>query len=539
MATFRGLAALALILTFSSCCYLTTPTSATPDSDGFLQCLLGNIPSGLIYTQGASNFTDVLASSVHNPRVYTGDMVRPLCIVTATDASHVQAAVRCGRAHGVRVRVRSGGHDYEGLSYRSLQQGDVFGVVDLAGIRAITVGSDAVWPLAPTAWVESGATLGELYYTVAKNNSEVAFPAGICPTIGVGGHFSGGGIGMLMRKFGLSIDNILDAKLVNADGDLVDRAAMGEDLFWAIRGGGGGNFGIVVSWKVSLVKVPSTVTAFNIVRTVDQGAIDVLTRWQEVGPTLPFDINMRVIIMGQQVTFQSLYLGKCSDVVPMLSNLFPELGMTGGDCLEMTWLQSVVFFNSWNPNAPVESLLSRGTSLSTFTKNKSDYVRRAIAKDDWNKIFPWFAMDGAGMIILEPHGGFIDTIPASATPYPHRSGVLYNIQYITFWPWGNDGSAATSWINNFYDFMGQYVCKNPRVAYVNYRDLDIGVNTVVNDVTTFDGGKVWGEKYFAGNFRRLAAVKAAVDPTDFFRSEQSIPPLVQGNRWGKRLGLHE
>ena len=85
--------------------------------------------------------------------------------------------------------------------------------------------------------------------------------------------------------------------------------------------------------------------------------------------------------------------------------------------------------------------------------------------------------------------------------------------------------------------MGQFVTKNPRAAYVNYRDLDIGENTVVNDVSTLDGGKVWGERYFAGNFRRLAAVKGAVDPTDFFRNEQSIPPLLQGNnRWGKRLG---
>ncbi|XP_025810596.1 berberine bridge enzyme-like 8 [Panicum hallii] len=533
----RGLA-LALILSFSSLCYLGAPSSAaTSDPDGFLQCLWGSVPSGLIYTQGASNFTDVLASSVRNPRLFTADTARPLCVVTATDGSHVQAAVRCGRAHAVRLRVRSGGHDYEGLSYRSLQQGEVFAVVDLAGLRAVAVSADdAAWP-APTAWVESGATLGELYYTVARNNSGLAFPAGICPTIGVGGHFSGGGIGMLMRRFGLAADNILDAKLVNADGELIDRAAMGEDLFWAIRGGGGGNFGIVVSWKVSLVRVPSTVTAFNVMRTLDQGAIDVLTRWQEVGPTLPFDINMRAIIQGQQVTFQTLYLGRCSDVVPTLGTFFPELGMTGADCLEMTWLQSVVFFDTWNPSAPVESLLNRRTSLSTFTKNKSDYVRRAIARDDWKNIFPWFAMNGAGMIILEPHGGFIGAIPASATPYPHRSGVLYNIQYIAFWPSGSDGSAATSWINNFYDFMGQYVTKNPREAYVNYRDLDIGENTVVNDVSTFDGGKVWGEKYFAGNFRRLAAVKAAVDPTDFFRNEQSIPPLLQGNnRWGKRLG---
>ncbi|KAG2612175.1 berberine bridge enzyme-like Cyn d 4 [Panicum virgatum] len=536
----RGLA-LALVLSFSSLCYLAAPSPAatTSDPDGFLQCLSGSVPSGLIYTQGASNFTDVLASSVRNPRVFTGDTARPLCVVTATDASHVQAAVRCGRARGVRLRVRSGGHDYEGLSYRSLQRGEVFAVVDLTRLRAIVVsaGGGGAWPAAPTAWVESGATLGELYYTVAGNNSGLAFPAGICPTIGVGGHLSGGGIGMLMRRFGLAADNVLDAKLVTADGDLVDRAAMGEDLFWAIRGGGGGNFGIVVSWKVGLVRVPPTVTALNVMRTLDQGAIDVVNRWQEVGPTLPSDITMRVIIQGQQATFQTLYLGRCGDLVPTLGTFFPELGMTAADCLEMTWLQSVGFFHTWNPNAPVESLLNRGTSLSTFTKNKSDYVRRAIAKDDWKSIFPWFAMSGAGMIILEPHGGFIGTVPPSATPYPHRSGVLYNIQYIAFWPAGSDGSAATSWISNFYDFMGQFVTNNPREAYVNYRDLDIGENTVVNDVSTLDGGKVWGERYFAGNFRRLAAVKGAVDPTDFFRNEQSIPPLLQGNnRWGKRLG---
>ncbi|KAJ1259496.1 hypothetical protein BS78_10G160400 [Paspalum vaginatum] len=521
MTMSRALVSLVFILSLSSCCL---PSLSSATSDGFLQCLWENIPSGLIYTQGAINFTDVLVSSIRNPRLFTNTTVRPLVIVTPTDVSHVQAAVRCGRANGVHLRVRSGGHDYEGLSYRSVRADEVFGVVDLANLRSITVSADAAAGPMSTAWVDSGATLGELYYKIAKNNPEVAFSAGICPTIGVGGHFSGGGIGMMMRRFGLSIDNVIDASLVNADGDLLNRATMGEDLFWAIRGGGGESFGIVVSWKVSLVKVPSTVTAFNIVRSVDQGAIDVLSKWQDVGPTLPNDITIRVIVQGQQATFQSLYLGRCSDLVPVLSTFFPELGMTSGDCLEMTWLQSAVFFNTWNLNVPVESLLSRGTSLSTFTKNKSDYVRRAIPKEAWKSIFPWLTMNGAGMIILEPHGGFIGAVPAGATPYPHRSGVLYNIQYIALWPTGSDGSAATRWISNLYEFMGQYVSKNPREAYVNYRDLDIGQNVVVDDITTFDSGEVWGDKYFAGNFRRLAAVKAAVDPTDFFRNEQSIPP---------------
>ncbi|KAF8741092.1 hypothetical protein HU200_013653 [Digitaria exilis] len=298
-------------------CFHSPPHPPPPPRADFLRCLSASVPSHLLFTPSSPSFASVLSSSVRNPRLLTPTTARPLCIVTATNASHAQSSSSAAARHGVPPSaVRSGGHDYEGLSYRSVRP-EEFAVLDLAGLRAVRVDSGD-----DTAWVDSGATLGELYYTIAKNNPGVAFPAGICPTIGVGGHLSGGGIGMMMRKFGLAVDNVLDAKLVNADGDLVDRAAMGEDLFWAIRGGGGGNFGIVVSWKVNLVKVPSTVTAFNIGRTVGQGAIDVLTRWQDVGPTLPNDINIRVIIQGQQVTFQSLYLGSCSDLVPMLSTLF-------------------------------------------------------------------------------------------------------------------------------------------------------------------------------------------------------------------------
>jgi hypothetical protein len=113
----------------------------------------------------------------------------------------------------------------------------------------------------------------------------------------------------------------------------------------------------------------------------------------------------------------------------------------------------------------------------------------------------------------------------------HTGGVLYSIQYIAFWRSGNDdddddGSPGRNWIS---DFMGQYVTKNPREAYVSYRDLEIGQNTLVDDVSTLDSGKVCGEKYFGGNFQRLATVKGRVDPTYYFRNEQSIPPLLQGN----------
>ncbi|KAI4995640.1 hypothetical protein ZWY2020_035543 [Hordeum vulgare] len=492
--------------------------------DGFLHCLRAkNVPSELVYTQSSSNFTDVLASSIRNGKFFTNATVRPLCIITPGpgDASHVQAAVLCGRRQGVRLRVRSGGHDYEGLSYRSsARPSEVFAVVDLgANLRAVRVNR-----YDSTAWVDSGATIGELYYAVAKNDSRLAFPAGECSTIGVGGHFSGGGIGMMMRKHGLSADKVLDAKLVNADGELLDRAGMGEDLFWAIRGGGGGNFGIVLSWKVQLVQVPSTVVAFNIAKTVEQGAVEILTRWQDVAPCLPNDITLRVIVRGQQAMFQALYLGGCVPLVAMMADQFPELGMTSTDCQPMTWLQSAATpFLSFGTNGTLEeALLDRSTSLSRSNKIKSDYVRRAISKAAWEDIFPWFTKPGAGFVLLEPHGGFMGSVPAAATPYPHRNGVLYVMQYLVGWQQGDDGTAATAWIEGLYELMGQHVSKKPRRAYVNFRDLGIGEN---DDAGTFEGGEAWGESYFVGNYRRLAAVKAAVDPTNYFRNEQSIPPL--------------
>ncbi|XP_040381414.1 berberine bridge enzyme-like Cyn d 4 [Oryza brachyantha] len=516
---------LALVLAVVLCCGCAATVSAAANSssgDDFLRCLTAGVPSQLVVTQGSSSFTSVLASSVRNPRFLAPGTVRPLCVVTPTNASHVQAAVRCGRRHGVRLRVRSGGHDYEGLSYRSVRP-EVFAVVDLAGVRAVRVNRGAA-----TAWVDSGATVGELYYAVAKADPGLAFPAGLCPTIGVGGHFSGGGIGMMMRKYGLSVDNVLDAMVVDANGTLLDKKAMGRDYFWAIRGGGGESFGIVLSWKVRLVPVPRTVTVFNIQKSMDKGAVDAVTKWQTLAPELPEELTIRVVVQNKQARFQSLYLGTCDQLLPVMSSKLPELAMTRADCQEMSWLQSMVYINgAGTTSTPVEVLLNRTTSLSTYTKNKSDYVKQAISKASWEKIFPWFDGAGAGLIILEPNGGRVSAIADGDTPYPHRAGVLYNIQYVAFWP-TTATAAVPDWIKNVYKFMEPFVSSNPRAAYVNYRDLDIGENTVTaGGVTSYESGRLWGEKYFgAANFRRLALTKGKVDAGDYFQNEQSIPPLV-------------
>ncbi|KAL6603942.1 hypothetical protein ACP70R_044303 [Stipagrostis hirtigluma subsp. patula] len=512
----------ALVLIFCILCCYAPATSSSASSGDFLHCLSANIPAQLVFTQSSPSFTSVLVSSIRNPKFLAPGTVRPLCIVTPTNASHVQATVLCGRRHGVRIRVRSGGHDYEALSYRSVRP-EVFAVVDLAHLRAVRVNRRAA-----TAWVDSGATVGDLYYAVAKaSNHRLAFPAGLCPTIGVGGHFSGGGFGLLQRKYGVAVDNVLDAVLVDAKGRLLDKKAMGRDVFWAIRGGGGESFGIVLSWQVKLVPFPPKVTAFIVPVSVDDGAVDVTTKWQEVAPALPEDLFLRILIQGKVATFQAMYLGSCDALLPVMRRRLPELGMNRTHCREMTWIESVLYMYVGSGAAiPATDMLNRTIPMDSSYKATSDYVVNAIPRDAWAEIFAWLAKPNAGLMILDPYGGEISSVPESATPFPHRAGVLYNIQYMNFWAAGKDGAANKKWIREFYAFMEPYVSKNPRQAYFNYRDLDLGENVVVGNVSSYKAGKVWGEKYFKGNYRRLAIAKGKIDPEDYFRNEQSIPPLV-------------
>ncbi|CAN0923301.1 Berberine bridge enzyme-like 18 [Linum grandiflorum] len=400
--------------------------------DSILDCLHSSNLSQLIYLPENSTYTSVLQSSIKNSRFNKTATIKPSIIVTPDSVPQIQATILCSKTHNAHIRIRSGGHDYEGLSYTSQNHSSsTFLLLDLIRFRNITIYEQ-------TAWVQAAVTTGELYYRINQMSPTLAFPSGICPTVGT-----------LLRKYGLAADNVVDANLIDAEGRFLDRASMGEDLFWAIRGSGGNTFGIVIAWKIRLVWVPAKVTACN----------------------------------------------------------------------------------GFPPEIPLESLLDRTISAtgSAKFKGKSDYVKDPIPMSGlegmWEKLKEVDA--GTGGLIMAAYGGKMKEISESSIPFPHRDGIIYQVEEVTFWV--EDGEEAAdrqiNWLRGLYDYMAPFVSKNPREAYVNYRDLDLGTNGG-GSAGSYRRARSWGRKYFKGNFERLVKVKTAVDAGNLFRNEQSIPPLI-------------
>ncbi|CAL9242018.1 unnamed protein product [Arabidopsis halleri] len=512
--------------------WVSSDSNSLPSRDQFLSCMSTHSgssfinPKSFIHKPDSRLYTNFSQSLSQNDRFLTLNFTsqKPILIVTPRTESEIQRSILCSRKLGVQVRTKSGGHDYEGLSYLSLHS--PFIILDLVNVRSIEINL-----VDETAWVGAGATIGELYYKIAKLSKIHGFPAGTCPSVGVGGHFSGGGFGAMMRKHGLAADNIVDARFVDANGRIYNsRREMGEDLFWAIRGGGAASFGVVVSWKMKLVRVPEKVTCFTRSLPFTQNMTKVVHRWQHIAAELEDNLFIRVIVSNSggsvQATFQANHLGGIDKLIPLMNQKFPELGLRLQDCSEMSWIDSIMYFN-WKKGQPLETLLDREQRYNDlYFKAKSDFVKNPIPEIGLEGIWKRFHEVESPMMIMEPLGGKMYEIGERETPFPHRRGNLYNIQYMVKWRVKDIGEMEkhVRWMRLLYRYMRVYVSRSPRGAYLNYRDLDLGMNKGIN--TSFEDARLWGFRYFGSNFKRLAMVKGKIDPTNFFRNEQSVPPLV-------------
>nr|TKW08859.1 LOW QUALITY PROTEIN: hypothetical protein SEVIR_6G052600v2 [Setaria viridis] len=384
----------------------------------------------------------------------------------------IQRAVLCARNASLAIRVRAGGHSYEGLSYTTENHVPFVDIDVACTVSASTRPRRRSGPSPARRWA-----------------STLAFPGGTCSTLGLGGFVSGGGFGLLSRKHGLAADNVLDETLVDAGGRALTRATMDADVFWAIRGGGGGSWGVVYSWKLRLVHVPATITVFDIER---RGPADLIAglihKWQYVGPHLPdeFYISTRIYFKPKPTNGGNLTMSFTGQVlVPkhlalsVLNKAYPELRLAESELAEVSWVESTAKF---------AGLYSIG--VGEYAKRKSDYVQAPISKPDMVKIARYMtAAPTEGSIQLNPYGAAMARIGSGEVPFPHRAGFLYSVQYAVDWKAAENGRAG--------EFMG-----NPRGAYVNYVDLDLGTN----------------------NWTDATGQKSKIDPRNVFNNAQSIPP---------------
>ncbi|XP_011013633.1 PREDICTED: tetrahydrocannabinolic acid synthase-like [Populus euphratica] len=273
---------------------------------------------------------------------------------------------------------------------------------------------------------------------------------------------------------------------------------------------------------------------FTVTKSLEQGATKILFRWQQVADKLDEDLFVRVNIQtvnvsnkgGRTITtsYDALFLGDANRLLQVMRESFPELGLTRQECIETSWINSTVYLGGYTIKISPEVLLQRRNILKHYFKAKSDFVRQPIPETALKGLWEIMLEEDKPAIVLTPYGRNMGKISESQTPFPHRKGTLFMIQYLANWRDAKENVRKhTDWTRMVYRYMKPCASMFPRQAYVNYRDLDLGMNKETN--TSFPGVSGWGTKYFKDNFYRLVRVKTKVDPDNFFRHEQSIPTL--------------
>ncbi|MGH2991286.1 MAG: FAD-binding oxidoreductase [Solirubrobacterales bacterium] len=424
---------------------------------------------------------------------------RPACIARCAGVADVVAAVRFAREHDLEIAVRGGGHNVAGTAVC-----DDGIVIDLSAMRAVSV--DAA---ARTAWVQGGALWGDVDHETQAHG--LATTGGIIGHTGVAGLTLGGGIGFLMRKHGLAVDNLLAAEVVTAEGRIV-RASADEhpDLFWALRGGGG-NFGLVTSFRFALHPVGPTVMAGPVFWAADDTA-DVLRFYRDFAAEAPDELGT-VVRLG---------------TVPPLPVIPEELHWRPAIAVACCYAGAVE-----DGDRALRDLRRFGTPLVDLLST-SPYAAFQGALDDtvlhgWH--YYWKATNLAGLsddviAVVADHayaagsprsyvgmfhmGGAVARVPHDDTAYAARD-VAHNIVIDAVWlpdESGDRAAAETAWARRFLQALQPHRAGG---VYINFLDSD-------------DDSTRVREAYGHQTYRRLAEVKANYDPDNAFHHNKNIKP---------------
>ena len=428
-------------------------------------------------------------------RVWNGSIDRrPALIARCAGVPDVVSAVRFARAHGPLVAVRGGGHSFPG---HSVCDGGL--VIDLSPMKGIRID-----PEARTVRAQAGVLLGELDH--ATQDSGLAVPAGIVTHTGLSGLTLGGGIGMLMRKHGLTIDNLLSADVITADGEFV-RASEEEnaDLFWGLRGGGG-NFGIVTDFEFRLHEVGPTVVAGPVFWAMSE-AENVLRFYRDWIAGAPDELMTIVVhrkapplpVVPQELHGQPVvaivccYCGSVEEgervVRPLKDFGSPVLDL----CEPKPFVDQQGMFDPSFP--PGCWYYFRACDVADLTDEVID-----ITIDYSSRIeSPLTAFP------IWQRGGAVARIGENETAFSGRNaGFTFNINGMTETADGFE--AEQEWVRSFWSALEPHHTS----VYVNF--------------LMEEGEERIRQAYGAEKYDRLTALKRKYDPTNFFRLNQNIPP---------------
>jgi FAD/FMN-containing dehydrogenase len=454
-------------------------------ANGVIEALRGTL-NGELITRGDGDYDEARA-------VFYGSIDRrPAVIVRPIDASEVAHVVSLARETGAELAIRSGGHSLAG---HGVSEGGI--VLDLEGMRGLEIDVDA-----RTAWAETGLTAG--LYTAAAGAYGLATGFGDTGSVGIGGLTLGGGVGFLVRKHGLTVDNLMAAELVTADGQLlhVDEESH-PDLFWAIRGGGG-NFGVVTRFRLRLHEVDTIIGGMLILPATPQVISTFVSEAEAapeelsaianimVAPPMPFlpsEAHGQVVMMALMC-----YAGDVEAGERVLAP-FRALGPPIADLLRPMPYPEIYRLLGDDQAGPT----GEETVRSLFVDSVDDRAAEAVVEH--------LRTSTADMAVaqLRVLGGAMARVSPEGTAFAHRErrvmvalGALYES--------AEETPQHEAWVSSLTAALGDGV---PGV-YVNFL-ADEGEARV-------------REAYPGSTWERLAEVKRRYDPTNLFRLNQNVAP---------------
>ncbi|MGW5029661.1 FAD-binding oxidoreductase [Streptomyces nigra] len=443
------------------------------------------------------------ARQLYNTRF---DHLKPAAVAYVAHADDIRTTLAYARAHRLKVAIRNGGHSYAGWS-----SGDGRLIVDVSRLDRIRVSGG-------TAVVGAGSKLIDVYRALAAKG--VTIPAGSCPTVGVSGLTLGGGHGVTSRAYGLTCDSLTRAVVVTADGKrLTADASTHKDLFWALRGAGNGNFGVVTELHFKTHPAPQSVTAY--MSWPWSKAAAVIRAWQEWGPSQPDEIWSALHLGGAgatpTVSVSAFSLGTYGELQNAVDRLADGPGGPGParnvvlkrrsyeESMELyagcsSFSDEQCHLPGDTPGRSPQGALGRETYAA-----RSDFFDRSLSAAGIRTLMRQMesVRGGSGSIALTALGGAVNRVSPTATAFVHRRSRML-AQYIGSWRAGTSGTAVQSWLSSAHEAMRPYASG---AAYQNYTDASL---------------RNWRTAYYGDAATRLTKLRRQYDPEGFFTYPQAL-----------------